>query len=65
MPDAKKVTRPLVSVKIDADVYRLIRTVAAWRGENIADYLSESMLPIAKRDVAKINKAGSAAADAG
>jgi hypothetical protein len=55
MTDTPK--QPLISVKIDADVYRLIRTVAAWRGENISDYLTGIVRPIAERDVARINKA--------
>jgi hypothetical protein len=45
-----------VSVKMDADVYRMVRTVAAWRGVNVADYLSEIVAPIVKRDMAKMNK---------
>jgi hypothetical protein len=45
-----------VSVKIDPDVYRMVRTVAAWRGINVAEYLSEIVAPIAKRDLAKMNK---------
>lgn len=48
--------KPDVSVKMDADVYRMVRTVAAWRGVNVADYLSEIVAPIVKRDMVKMNK---------
>ena len=61
---AKKTERPertdkpeLISVKIHADVYRLVRTAAAWKGQNIADYLSELARPGAERDCSRINKA--------
>jgi hypothetical protein len=40
----------LISVKIRADVYRLVKTVAAWKGETVAEYLSEIALPPARRD---------------
>ncbi len=53
----KKPAKNLITVKIEADVYRLVRTVAAWRAENISDYLSEIVKPIAERDLAKIHKA--------
>jgi hypothetical protein len=52
---AKK--RNLMSVKIDAEVYRLVKTAAAWKGEDIADYLSRIVGPVARRDCAKIGKA--------
>ncbi len=45
-----------VSVKIDAEVYRKVRTVAAWRGVSVAEYLSEIVDPVATRDVAKMSK---------
>jgi hypothetical protein len=51
---AKK--RTDISVKIQADVYRKVRTVAAWRGVNISDYLSGIVDPVVSRDLAKINK---------
>jgi len=44
------------SVKIDSDVYRLVRTVAAWRGVNVSEYLSEIVAPIARRDVQRMQK---------
>lgn len=46
----------LISVKVWATVYRKIRTVAAWKGVNIADYLSQSMLPIVDRDFEKMKQ---------
>ncbi len=45
-----------VSVKMDAEVYRMVRTVAAWKGVNISEYLSANMAPIARRDMAKMQK---------
>lgn len=48
--------RALVSVKIDAEVYRLVKTVASWKDMNVADYLSEIARPIAERDFARISK---------
>ncbi len=51
MPKPKK---ELISVKISPEVYRLVKTAAAWLGEDIADYLSRVVEPIAKRDVEAI-----------
>lgn len=48
--------RKEVSVKMDAEVYRLVKTVAAWRGLTIAEYLTDVVKPIATRDWAKINR---------
>lgn len=48
--------KTLVSVKIDADTYRMVKTVAAWRGLDIAEYLTEVVRPAVRRDLAKINK---------
>lgn len=60
LPDSPVATKPeQVSVKINADVYRLVRTVAAWKGVNISDYLSEIVEPIARRDMAKMQKEAS------
>lgn len=50
----------LISVKIEPDVYRLIRTVAAWKGENISEYLSEAVRPVAQRDFDRMKAAGRA-----
>jgi hypothetical protein len=45
-----------VSVKIDADVYRMVRTVAAWRGVSAAEYLSQLVRPAVTADLAKVNR---------
>jgi hypothetical protein len=45
-----------VSVKINAEVYRLVRTVAAWRGVSIAEYLSEIVAPVVRRDLKEVNR---------
>lgn len=47
--DAGKRPDP-ISVKIDADVYRLLKTVAAWHGKHVSEYLTETMRPIVTRD---------------
>lgn len=52
-----------VSVKIDADVYRLVRTVAAWKGVNVSEYLSEIVAPVVRKDMAKMQKEASREAD--
>jgi hypothetical protein len=60
MPAAKRKgdhgPRPVVSVKIDADVYRLVRTVAAWKGVAVSDYLSGIVGPLARKDFARMQK---------
>lgn len=45
-----------ISVKINADVYRIIKTVAAWKGIPVSDYLSEIAGPPARRDMARMSK---------
>ncbi len=45
-----------VSVKIDAEVYRMVKTVAAWKGVPIAEYLTEVVGPVARRDMGKMNQ---------
>jgi hypothetical protein len=45
-----------VSVKIDAETYRVIRTVAAWKGLNVADYLSQIARGPADKDFAKMQR---------
>jgi hypothetical protein len=51
----------LVSVKMDPEVYRLCKTAAAWKGQEISEYLSENMRRIATRDCARIGKAAAEA----
>lgn len=46
---------PPLSVKIDPEVYRLVRTAAAWFGEDITSYLSRIVRPVAQRDVDAID----------
>lgn len=48
-----------VSVKINADVYRMVRTVAAWKGENVSEYLSRIVEPQVRKDMAKMTKEAS------
>lgn len=54
-----------VSVKIDAEVYRLVRTIAAWRGVSVAEYLSEIVAPVVRKDLKKMNREADAQADDG
>jgi hypothetical protein len=54
-----------VSVKIDAAVYRKVKTVAAWQGISVAEYLSRVAAPAADRDMAKMTREADAQADGG
>lgn len=51
---AKKQKPVLLSVKIHADVYRIVKTVAAWKGLNVADYLTAIAREPANLDFARI-----------
>lgn len=42
-----------VSVKIDAEAVRIAKIVAAYRDQTLAEYLSETVLVNAKRDLAE------------
>lgn len=53
LPVAKKNE---VSVKMNADVYRLVKTLAAWRNVTIADYLGEIVDPVVRRDLKKMQR---------
>jgi hypothetical protein len=50
------VRRNDVSVKIDAEVYRLVKTAAAWQGRDLGEYLSEIAREAALRDIAKMKE---------
>ena len=54
LPVAKK--RNDVSVKIDAGVHRKLRTVAAWKGRDQAEYLSEIVEAVCDRELAKMGR---------
>jgi hypothetical protein len=45
-----------VSVKIEASVYRMAKTVAAWQGRNISEYISEMLRPIVEKDLAAVSR---------
>jgi predicted HicB family RNase H-like nuclease len=45
-----------VPVKVDEEVVRLARIVAAYRGESLAEYMSETLRPIVQRHLAKYAK---------
>jgi hypothetical protein len=47
----KDVARPDVAVKMDREVVRVAKMVASARGIPLAQYLSEVVGPIAKRDL--------------
>jgi hypothetical protein len=40
-----------VPVKVDADVIRVAKIAAAYKGISLAEYLSETLRPIVSRDV--------------
>lgn len=52
--DKEKKDKSYLSVKLDAETYRMVRLVAAWHGVTIADYLSDIVRPVAKKDFEKI-----------
>jgi hypothetical protein len=60
-------TRPtgpaMPTVKIDAGVYRLVRTVAAWRGVSVAEYLSEIVAPVIHKELKKMARESGVPAD--
>ena len=45
-----------VPVRIDEDVYRNARTVAAYRGISVSEYISANVRPIAAADMEKMAK---------
>ncbi len=45
-----------LSVKIRADVYRKIKTLAAWHDQNVGEYLSALVEPVADREMDKMTK---------
>lgn len=53
-----------VPVKIDEDVYRLVKTASSWKGVSIAEYLSAVVKPVAQRDCARIGKQASSLEEA-
>ena len=46
--------RPYTSVKIELAVYRKLRTVAAWHGSTISDYVTEIVNLAMDRELAKM-----------
>ncbi len=54
-PKPDKPKRDDISVKVDKEVIRLARTIAAFRDLNLAEYLSETLRPIVTRDVDAIH----------
>jgi hypothetical protein len=52
--DMARIKRNDVAVKLDADVARLARIVAADRGVPIAGYISEVLRPIVERDAKEV-----------
>jgi hypothetical protein len=40
-----------VTVKLDAEVVRLAKIVAAYRDTSVAEYLSEVLMPVVQRDL--------------
>lgn len=43
-----------VTIKIDTEVHRKLRTVAAWKGEDLAPYLTAIIEPILDRELLKM-----------
>lgn len=40
----------LDSVKIDSEIVRAAKLIAAWRGESLQEYFARNMLPIVQHD---------------
>ena len=48
-----------VAAKIDAEVIRVARIVAAYRNQTVAEYLSEKLKPLVEKDLARYAKQAS------
>jgi hypothetical protein len=48
-----------MTVKLDAEVLRVAKIVAAYRGVTVADYLSELVRPLALKDLQREQAKGS------
>ncbi len=46
----------LVPVKVKGQAYRLLKTVSAWRGQHISDYVSELVMRAGQEDLAQVLK---------
>jgi hypothetical protein len=51
IPERNVAKRNDVTVKVDAEVARLAKIVAAYRDASVAEYLSDTLLPIVRRDL--------------
>ncbi len=58
---------PLVPIKIRKSVYRVMKTVSAWKGVSVADYITElaerEAIPELTKMAAEIGKMGQATTD--
>lgn len=45
-----------ISVKIDVETYRKLRTVAAWKGVRVNEFLTQVVDPIMDRELSKMAK---------
>ncbi|HEY7425344.1 MAG TPA: hypothetical protein VH682_14020 [Gemmataceae bacterium] len=48
--------RVFASVKLDTEAIRLAKIVAAYRGTDMANYLSDRLLPLLRADLAQHQK---------
>jgi hypothetical protein len=53
--------KPMVSVKLDPEVYRQVKMLAAWKGQDVGEYLTDLVRPVAQREFRKMLKAASEA----
>lgn len=53
---AEMVKRNDLSVKIDAEIVRKVKIVAAYRDLSIAEYLSETLRPIVERELREFSR---------
>lgn len=54
LPVGKK--RSDLSVKLDAEAYRQAKTVAAWKGVSLNEYLKQAVLAATRADLAKMRR---------
>jgi len=57
---ARKAVRTDVQVKIDAEVVKTAKIIAAYRGVTMAEYLSGLLAPMVMRDLAEEQAKGAA-----
>jgi hypothetical protein len=55
--EALMVRKTMASVKIDPEVYHLCKIIAAWKEQDVSEYLSDLVRPMVRREFKKMAKA--------